>query len=127
MEVRDYTVRKPTEEELDGIAKCLAKYHGATVPDSELMDCLELSFITVLDGYITDTPIYSGPIFTIHWSGYHTFHTMIGREVGRVSDEEAKEVGYKKGKLGEWFMIFDYCDTVNFPLPYGEGEDDEEG
>jgi len=100
-----YSVRKPTRAEWEGIIVCLAEYQKVAVDDKELNLDLQLCYVSVLDGYITDTPNYAGVIFTILWSGYPTFHTMIGK-----SEEK-------------YFMIFDYCDAVNFPLPYSEEEE----
>ena len=99
----EYTVRKPTEDEWVGIIECLVKYWDVPEDNVDLKDSLMLSCASVVDGYITDTPNYAGKIFTIYWSGYPTFHTMIGWD-----------------KKEKYFMIFDYCDGVNFPKEGGE-------
>ncbi len=85
------TVRAPEEWELEQLAvacaceRCERNNYLPTKDEvQEERDFLSQAGISVIEGYMTDSPGYCGPVYCVVWSGGPEIHTTYVIEKGRL-------------------------------------------
>ena len=97
----EWNVRKPTEQEYIELAKCLMTDSEERQILKRLIELLTVEkvvkylrdyYITVLNGYVSDSQGYAGQIFTITW-GAVSFFTRIIRnsKTNKLEVERSRE------------------------------------